>query len=481
MKSLIAVMTCHRFGERVQAIRDTWLKDVDPEKFDVRFFVGGGESQGDVIALDCPDDYNGLPLKVQAARLWAVKHGYPWMLKLDDDVYAAGDRLEAPNAGDYVGRLRGPSGKFPAPYCSGFAYWLSLRAMKSLMNKTWNNDVAEDRWTGNMLLELGIYPENDFRYAVVWSKKNSISGREAPLKGNPIIVSCEYSAGMMKDVHSDYKNGLPSKVVYPAIAPGPLSKVCVMIKTFLRDGMLKDCIVGLERNFKDAKMVIIDDGYDHPTKVTKYSELRRSGHQCIWMPFDSGFGSKANAAVKACDREYVLIGSDDFDFSDPRVRPGVEKMVKVLDANPSIGVASGRVDNRPYEYCFEYSNGGDTIQEMRRYHGVGSVGDVTYQLCDLTVNYSLLRRSMLDKVRWDGGETKIGGGEHAAFFIDVAAAGYRVCVVDGANINQMKSYAGAVHPSYGTYRGRARQPGRICLKRRGINTYILADGLVEKS
>src|SRR5262249_55255898 len=140
---------------------------------------------------------------------------------------------------------------------------------------------------------------------------------------------------------------------------GSLSRVSIMIKTFLRDGFLRYCIEGLEQNFADCRFIIVDDGKestinDEWKKVTKYAELRRQGHACIWAQhFDIGFGAKANLAIpEALKRQYVLIGSDDFDFRDPNVRLGVEAMQKVLDACPSLGVVSGRVDSNPYEFCW---------------------------------------------------------------------------------------------------------------------------------
>ena len=46
---------------------------------------------------------------------------------------------------DYAGRVRGPSGIFPAPYCSGFGYWLSMKAMKAIADAPLNGGDCEDR------------------------------------------------------------------------------------------------------------------------------------------------------------------------------------------------------------------------------------------------------------------------------------------------------------------------------------------------
>jgi hypothetical protein len=101
------------------------------------------------------------------------------------------------------------------------------------------------------------------------------------------------------------------------------------------------------------------------------------------------------------------------------------------------------------------------------------------------VNYSLIRTKVFQPqhggIRWDGGGVKIGGGEHSAFFIDLQRTYWGVAYVEGANINQIPHNPGWMHPSYPAMRGRARTPGRHCLKKRGIDRYTLADGSVELS
>jgi hypothetical protein len=106
-------------------------------------------------------------------------------------------------------------------------------------------------------------------------------------------------------------------------------------------------------------------------------------------------------------------------------------------------------------------------------------------LCDLTVNFSLIRRKVFDGqhggIRWDGGDVKIGGGEHSAFFIDLQRCYWGVAYVEGANINQFRPNPQWQHKAYGSMRQRARSLGRPCLKSRGIDVYVLANGTAEVS
>lgn len=485
MKILIAITTCPPYRDRADAIRETWAREV--EGADVLFFLGQGEAQRpDEIILDCPDGYHYLSQKTQLIRRWALAHGYDFLWKVDDDCYLRPERLFADglHALDYVGRLRGPSGNFLAPYCSGFCYGMSRKALELLAPIEWRpeEDFSEDRWTGNKLLSFGISPHNETQFIVEYSKNSAISGREPPLVGNQVIASCEYSARNMRIVNEQFKSGKRSQMPEYRAPSGSLSRVAVMVKTFLRDGYLFQCLDGLERNFPECKIVVVDDGHESKEKITRYAELRRKRHACIWLPLDSGFGTKANAAIAECSqKEYTLIGSDDFDFRDPSCRAGVEAMQKILDAVPSLGVVSGRVDGNPYEFCWR--PGEKSLQEIPGYHGSGEVDGTKYHLCDLTVNYSLVRSKVFEaahgQIRWDGGDVKIGGGEHSAFFLDLQRSYWGVAYCEGANISQLKGWA--QHPSYPELRGRARTPGRPCLKSRGIDRYILGDGTVEVS
>src|ERR1700746_293306 len=128
---LIAVLTCHRFRSRADAVRVTWGKNLAGA--DLRFFLGAGgkAERPDEIILNVDDSYRGLPQKLVAVCQWARTEGYDFIYKSDDDAYVVPERLLASGFEhfDYLGRLRGPSGNYPAPYCSGFGYWLSRRAV----------------------------------------------------------------------------------------------------------------------------------------------------------------------------------------------------------------------------------------------------------------------------------------------------------------------------------------------------------------
>lgn len=177
MRILVAVTNCWPRRQRQEAIRNTWLKNIPPT-MDVRFFLGRTPGtvpplKDDEVLVDVDDGYLDLPAKTRAMCRYAREHGYDWLFKCDDDTYVQLQRLERSNfqsLGDYIGRARGSWGRdYPAPYASGFSYWLSQRAFTIIADAKLTEDTAEDRWVGNTLQAAGIGCVPDYRYVVIQS------------------------------------------------------------------------------------------------------------------------------------------------------------------------------------------------------------------------------------------------------------------------------------------------------------------------
>lgn len=477
MKILVAVTNCWMYRKRQDAIRNTWLKNV-PENVDVRFFLGRtatpSEARPDEVHVDVDDGYPGLPAKTREMCRYALANGYTHIFKTDDDTYVQLQRLVESgfqDMGDYIGRKRGPSGVWPAPYASGFSYWLTRRAFEVVAEAKLTDDPAEDRWVGNVLHNAGMGCVPDYRYVIVQSLRNALSHTEGPRQGNNVITACEFDADKwMTKLHWEYEHLASLTRTHQKTAPpAALERVAIMVKTFLRDGYLIRAVEGIKQTLSESKIVIVDDGYESMHKISMYSQLRLNGHSCSWLPFDSGFGAKANEAVKHCDREYVLIGSDDFAFGAPNVRADVTRMVETLDQVSDLDIVAGRVNCNPYESTLD--DRGNEVFERQGYHTSEACIAGPYKRCDLTVNYCLVRRTLLDRVRWDG-DVKIGGGEHGMFFLDVKRAGGKVAYLPGVNINELPpNLPGCQHHKYGEYRSRAREHGRPCALKRGVLKY----------
>src|SRR5689334_19491743 len=115
MKTLIAVMTCARYLDRRNAVRDTWMPWVTKlnADVDVKFFSGkepclADDSCGDIVHLWCPDSYDELPQKTLKLIEYTLANGYDHLIKVDDDTFLEPlpEYLAELTAHDYVGNVR---------------------------------------------------------------------------------------------------------------------------------------------------------------------------------------------------------------------------------------------------------------------------------------------------------------------------------------------------------------------------------------
>jgi hypothetical protein len=165
MNLLIAVTTCAARRHQADAQRSTWARNLA----NVRFFVGDIEARENEISLPVDDSYAALPHKVQHMNRWALENNYDAVLKIDDDVYIVSDRLNRLVIDrDYVGNFRAPTGSSPAPYASGFAYFLGKRAMTAIANGPFPDDINEDRWVGNTLASPTYTKYDDKRFSCLY-------------------------------------------------------------------------------------------------------------------------------------------------------------------------------------------------------------------------------------------------------------------------------------------------------------------------
>ncbi|MFM7273450.1 MAG: glycosyltransferase family 2 protein, partial [Gammaproteobacteria bacterium] len=90
--TLVVVYSCRKYlGSRVQAIRETWLKDLDARGIPWLVAVGDGsgtlEPDG-ILGLRVSDSYEALPRKTLALLEWVYANTRArYVLKIDDDCY----------------------------------------------------------------------------------------------------------------------------------------------------------------------------------------------------------------------------------------------------------------------------------------------------------------------------------------------------------------------------------------------------------
>ena len=189
MRVLIAIPSCARDRGSHQLIRDTWAKH---SPVDVRFFLGRGNDrpEWDEVMLDCPDDFDNLPRKVQLICRWASDQGYDFTFKCDTDSYISIPRLLASGYEKY--HYSGACGERPNVYpdacfpANGGGYWLSRRAFEYLaenMNLGLGKNCEDWCVFLSLMKGAGIFVHHDPRYQA----NRSIPG-QAPSEGNDFII-----------------------------------------------------------------------------------------------------------------------------------------------------------------------------------------------------------------------------------------------------------------------------------------------------
>ena len=190
---IIGIITCDKHAQWRQACEDTWVNHAQ-KLYTVVWAAGDHEIVKEtstpllvvdehmppgakvLMAQGKPDTYYNLPYKVQGLCDYALAMGADWLLKVDNDTFLYPSRLKPPNK-DYAGMVRGlsdprfvpPGAKNIASYCSGGIYWLSRRAMRAIVRAR-VNDIAEDRWVGNVLHNEGLFPQDLPEYHCVTHK-----------------------------------------------------------------------------------------------------------------------------------------------------------------------------------------------------------------------------------------------------------------------------------------------------------------------
>lgn len=265
--TLVAVYSCQAYlDSRVAEQRRSWLADLDRLGVPYVVVVGGGKNElvGDVLQLDCPDDYEGLPQKTLKMIEWAEAHTpFAHLLKIDDDCYldateffeslsyrkcnVYGRPLErkvgqSPRAWhcekstSMRGRLEVDKSLEPISYPDGgTGYTLSRFAMRTVVDNAHSaagvrlrlGSFSEDKMLGGLIGMSGLTVSNE-DYATTILRKNHSAGRPVlkwvndffPAKGTGIkLVHLDSDKGHPEIQASMAGHGLMPKRIWPGTMP----------------------------------------------------------------------------------------------------------------------------------------------------------------------------------------------------------------------------------------------------------------------
>ena len=152
-------------------------------------------------------------------------------------------------------------------------------------------------------------------------------------------------------------------------------RTATIIVNFKTPELTIDCLRSLQLagalNFSQVSVIDNHSIDDSVTEIqTHINALRLEGSVSLReSPINGGFSAGNNIGIKTSSSEYVLLLN-----SDTLVRPGaIELLVKTLENNPTMGMASPRLewpDKTPQESCFRFHR---PVNELIRTAATGPI------------------------------------------------------------------------------------------------------------
>ncbi|MCC5988262.1 MAG: glycosyltransferase family 2 protein [Pararhodobacter sp.] len=268
--TLVCICSCRpNLDSRIPALRQSWLQSLRALGVPHLVFVGDGDGrrEGDVVHLDAPDEYEGLPQKSLAMVRWVHDNtGFAHLLKIDDDCFLDAEpyffslsHMKFDYYGRPLTRQRGQMNrtwhmaksrsergqleldKSPEPSShadGGSGYALSRRAMAALVaaadsyegQALIQRSFMEDKMVGDLLALSGITVANeDYRVAVM--RRSRLGGPLVsqwengflPFRGSGIKLAHLDGVDRMAEVQAGKAKPVPRpKKTWPSYQPARL-------------------------------------------------------------------------------------------------------------------------------------------------------------------------------------------------------------------------------------------------------------------
>ncbi len=252
------------------------------------------------------------------------------------------------------------------------------------------------------------------------------------------------------------------------------SDITVILKHFMRDGYVYECVKSIRSHFPNIKIFVSDDGPD--------SELRREFYEknvdyYEFLPFDSGLPAGRNSLLQKVKTPFFLIGDDDFFYDE---RSDISKLRKLMDISDIAGgvIRENEIDKH-YEGVFE-REGNRYLKWKKLVPSIpfDEYEGVRYKRCDFTFNFFIAKTSIFNAVRWDE-HIKISY-EHSDFFLSAFEAGLQVVYCPDVFVTHKPKHVSV--PDSGAYMNfrRRKNDRQYFLKKWGFETYIDINGFHDQ-
>lgn len=176
LDTLVCLYTCRpNLETRIKAIRETWLPLLEDLGIPHLIFVGDGDGrrEGDIVHLDAPDTYEGLPQKTLALVQWVLDHtSFSYLQKIDDDCFL--------DPAEFHGGLS----------CQKFAYYgRPLIRTRGAMDRGWHmakSRTQRGKFELDKSPEPSIYADGSVSYVLSRHAMSALSDAVASPEGQEL-------------------------------------------------------------------------------------------------------------------------------------------------------------------------------------------------------------------------------------------------------------------------------------------------------
>ncbi|MCX6785936.1 MAG: glycosyltransferase [Candidatus Komeilibacteria bacterium] len=217
-----------------------------------------------------------------------------------------------------------------------------------------------------------------------------------------------------------------------------MAEVDFLITTFDRYPQLEKLLFSIREFYPMARIFIADQSkkfyasyyralwkkLDFKNKPTAYN-----------LPYDCGLSYARNFLLNKTSAPYILLLEDDFVFTD---KTNINKMMTILEMNPTIGALGGEVleNGYPVRFCHYWKQEGDILYHVDDGDQWDYCDHIKYKKTGAVMNFTLFRRQLFNDVRWDE-KIKIEG-EHTDFYWRLSQTYWQVAFTPESAVDHNK-------------------------------------------